>query len=125
MSHALRAFKSELFKVLAHPGRIHVLELLRAGEKTVSELQAQMQVDSSSVSQQLAVLRGRHLVVGRKDGTSVYYRVTDPSVFVLLDVAREMFGHHLGTLQAVAAEEERAASTERAETERSGARSRE
>jgi DNA-binding transcriptional ArsR family regulator len=98
----VQAFKAELFKALSHPIRIRILELLRTGEMTVSELQMRLEIEASSVSQQLGVLRSRQLVVGRKEGTSVYYRVTDPQVFELLDVARLMFEHHLGALQAMA-----------------------
>ena len=98
----LQGFKAELFKALGHPVRIRILELLRDGERTVSGLQVALAIDASSVSQQLAVLRGRQLVVGRKEGTSVYYRVTDPQVFELLDTARAIFDRHLIALQAMA-----------------------
>lgn len=100
----LQTFKAELFKALSHPIRIRTLELLREGELTVSELQSRLEIDGSSMSQQLAVLRARQLVVGRKDGTSVYYRVIDPQVFQLLDIARAIFERHLGSLQAMADE---------------------
>lgn len=98
---ALRGFKSELFKALGHPTRVHILELLREGEKTVSELQAGLGIESSSVSQQLALLRAKHVVEGRKEGTSVFYRVVDENVCQLLDVAREIFNKHLIDLQAM------------------------
>jgi ArsR family transcriptional regulator len=51
--------------------------------------------DQSTVSQQLAVLRNRTIVEGRKEGTTVYYRVHDPMIFQLLDVARAIFNTHL------------------------------
>lgn len=98
----LQGFKAELFKALGHPVRIRILELLRDGEQTVSELQAVLEIDASSVSQQLAVLRARQLVVGRKESTSVYYRAADPRVFELLDIARAIFDRHLTALQAMA-----------------------
>ncbi|MCC6177838.1 MAG: winged helix-turn-helix transcriptional regulator [Chloroflexi bacterium] len=102
MPHTLQGFKAELFKALAHPARIRILELLRSGEKTVSELQALLEMESSTVSQQLALLRARHIVSGRKQGTSVHYRVVDPLMFELLDVARRIFDNHLVDLQAAA-----------------------
>jgi len=101
----VQAFKAELFKALSHPVRIRILELLRTGEMTVSELQTRLEIEASSVSQQLGVLRSRQLVAGRREGTSVYYRVADPQVFALLDVARAMFEHHLVSLQAMADED--------------------
>ena len=98
----LQGYKAELFKALGHPTRIRILELLREGERTVSDLQAELAIEASSVSQQLAQLRSRQLVSGRKVGTSVYYSVVDPQVFDLLDTARAMFQRQLATLQELA-----------------------
>jgi ArsR family transcriptional regulator len=91
----LRRFKAEFFKALAHPGRIIIVESLRSGEKSVSEIQALLEDEPSSASQHLAVLRAKGVVVGRKNGLSVYYSVRDPKIFDLLDVAREIFNGHL------------------------------
>ena len=102
----LQTFKADLFKALGHPVRIRILELLRTGEQGVSDLQAALDIDISSVSQQLAVLRSRQLVLGRKQGTSVYYRVVDEQIFELLDIARMMFDRQLLSLQAMAAEDD-------------------
>lgn len=98
----LQGYKAELFKALGHPVRIRILELLRDGERTVTQLQEALEIETSSVSQQLAQLRARQLVTGRKDGTSVYYSVVDPHVFDLLDTARAMFQRHLEALQELA-----------------------
>lgn len=105
MPHTLQGFKAELFKALGHPARIRILEHLRAGERTVSELQVLLELESSTVSQQLGILRARHIVEGRKQGTSVYYRVPDPLIFGLLDVARQIFANHVVDLQAMAEDE--------------------
>ena len=107
----LQTFKAELFKALGHPVRIRILELLRTGEQTVSELHARLEIDPSSVSQQLAVLRNRQLVTGRKQGTSVYYSAVDPQVYELLDVARAMFDRQLLALQTMAEEADAALDT--------------
>ena len=95
MQDTLRRFKAEFFKALSHPTRIQILEALRGGERSVSELQEILAVEGSSVSQQLAVLRNRNIVESRKVGTSVYYSVRDPALFELLDVARTIFNNHL------------------------------
>jgi ArsR family transcriptional regulator len=95
MQNPVRRFKAELFKALAHPGRIKILEALRLGEKTVGELQALLDEEPASASQQLAVLRLKNIVVGRKAGSNVFYSVRDPLVFQLLDVARGIFNNHL------------------------------
>jgi ArsR family transcriptional regulator len=95
MQDSLRRFKAEFFKALAHPARIHILELLRTGELSVTELQEKLAIEPSSVSQQLAVLRNKNIVDSRKVGTSVYYSVRDPALFDLLDVTRTIFNNHL------------------------------
>jgi DNA-binding transcriptional ArsR family regulator len=83
--------KAEMFRTLGHPARVRILELLRdRGEQTVGALQAELGLDSGGTSQQLAALRRIGLVEGRRDGTSVHYRVTDEAVFTLLDAARRV-----------------------------------
>jgi DNA-binding transcriptional ArsR family regulator len=101
----MRRFKAEMFKALGHPTRLGILEHLRDGELTVSELQARLEIEATVVSQQLAVLRAQRLVAGRKEGTSVYYRAVDPQIFTILALAREIFANHMHELQAVADEE--------------------
>ena len=91
----LGRFKAEFFKALAHPLRIAIIDSLRDGEAGVNELCARLGVEQSTVSQQLAVLRNRNIVVGRKEGLSVYYAVTDITVFRLLDVAKQIFNNQL------------------------------
>jgi DNA-binding transcriptional ArsR family regulator len=91
----LGQFKAEFFKALAHPLRIAILDSLRNGEIGVNELCARLGVEQSTLSQQLAVLRSRNIVVGRKDGLNVYYSVRDETVFKLLDVAKKIFNNHL------------------------------
>jgi len=91
----LRQFKAEFFKALAHPLRIRILEMLRQGPMSVGQLQAAIGVPASSISQQLAVLRGRTIVVTERRGTTVIYRVRDAELFELLDVARRLFNANL------------------------------
>jgi len=91
----LQSFKADFFKALAHPVRIRILEILRTGDRSVQELQAALGVDQAAVSQQLAVLRAKHVVTARKTGTSVRYAVRDTAVGDLLDVARRIFNNQL------------------------------
>src|SRR5258705_943372 len=91
----LQSFKAEFFKALAHPVRIHILEVLRGSEKSVQELQQALGLDQSTVSQQLAVLRAKHIVRARKEGTTVRYTAVDPEVGTLLRAARRIFNNQL------------------------------
>ncbi len=91
----LTQFKAEFFKALAHPLRIKILDSLRSGECGVNELRGRVGAEQSTLSQQLALLRARNIVVARKNGNNVFYSVRDPTVFRLLDVARDIFTNQL------------------------------
>ena len=105
MTQSLQSFKAEFFKALAHPTRIRILELLKPGEKSVSELQAELAAEGSTVSQQLAILRMKNLVDTRKSGNLIYYRLRDPRITELLEVTRQIFEAHVIELQSMADEE--------------------
>jgi ArsR family transcriptional regulator len=82
--------KAELFRALAHPARIRALEVLVEGERSVGELQPEVGIESSHLSQQLGVLRRAGLVTTRKEGASVIYAIRDPQLADLLAVAKDM-----------------------------------
>jgi DNA-binding transcriptional ArsR family regulator len=84
------ALKADFFRVLGHPARVRLLQLLRGGEQSVGALRDALELDSSGTSQHLAALRAQGLVVSRKEGTSVYYRVKDPRTLELLELAKEI-----------------------------------
>jgi DNA-binding transcriptional ArsR family regulator len=92
--------KAGLFKGLAHPIRIRVLEVLSAApEASVSELISQTSLEASHLSQHLSVLRRNRLVVAERRGSLVYYRLAYPQVADLLRVARALLGEILETTQ--------------------------
>jgi DNA-binding transcriptional ArsR family regulator len=95
----LASFKAEFFKALAHPLRIRIIDALRDGEIGVNDLCERLQVEQSTVSQQLAQLRSRNIVVGRKEGQNVFYSIRDRAIFRLLDAAREIFNNQLISVQ--------------------------
>lgn len=103
----LDAFRAEFFKALAHPVRIRILRMLRPGERSVTELQEDLGLESSTTSQQLSILRARNLVETRKEGTRVLYTVKDPQIFRLLDFAKDMFDKQLADGRAILDELER------------------
>jgi DNA-binding transcriptional ArsR family regulator len=106
MTQQLQDFKAEFFKALAHPTRIRILELLKDGEKSVSELQLALASEGSTASQQLAILRMKNLVDTRKSGNLIYYRLRDPRINELLAVARQIFDAHVIELQTMAEQDE-------------------
>lgn len=88
MTRPIYRVKAEFFKTLGHPARIRILELLRDGERPVSELIPEVGIEPSHLSQQLAILRRANLVRSRKEGSSVLYSVAEPRLFQLLEVAK-------------------------------------
>jgi ArsR family transcriptional regulator len=96
--------KAQLFRVLGHPVRIRILELLSDGERTVGDLQAELELDSSGTSQHLGALRQLGLLEARREGTSVYYRIKDPRVSELLAVARQILTSALSDSHALLSE---------------------
>lgn len=90
----LRRFKAEFFQALAHPTRIAILELLRAGEQSAGALIEKLGVEQANASQHLAVLRSKRIVVNRKAGNQVFYSVRHPLIVEVLDAMREYFLVH-------------------------------
>lgn len=84
----IHEIKAELFKSLAHPLRVRVLELLSEGERPVSELLAETGTEASLLSQHLAVLRRSGAVTARREGSTVRYRLAHEAVAALLADAR-------------------------------------
>jgi ArsR family transcriptional regulator len=91
--------EAEFLKTLGHPGRIRVLEVLRDGERPVSELIPEVGIEPSHLSQRLGVMRRANLIQARKVGSNVYYSVGDPRLFELLEVATRVIRTSLAGTQ--------------------------
>ncbi len=96
--------KADLFKALAHPGRVRVLELLAEGEHTVGQLAATTGMELSHVSQQVTVLRRAGLVDSRRVKSTVICSLRDPLTAELLAVARRLLTSTLRHDQELLAE---------------------
>lgn len=90
MTTPLYKLKAEFFKTLGHPARIRILELLAEGEHSVGQLQTEVGLEGSHMSQQLAVLRRAGVVVARKQGNSVIYSMASPDMAELMAIARRV-----------------------------------
>lgn len=80
------ALIAERLKGLAEPGRLHLLNALRRGERTVTELVEATGMTQANVSRHLRVLHDHGFVVRRKEGLYAYYAVADDSVFRICEV---------------------------------------
>ncbi|MFE7561309.1 ArsR/SmtB family transcription factor [Kitasatospora sp. NPDC057500] len=90
MAFALYQAKAEFFRMLGHPVRIRVLELLQAGPTPVRDLLAELEVEPSRLSQQLAVLRRSGIVSATREGGTVVYALAGGDVADLLRAARRI-----------------------------------
>jgi len=84
----LHQAKADLFRTLGHPVRIRVLELLQDRPRPVHELLAEIDVEPSNLSQQLAVLRRAGIVVSSREGGTVRYSLGTSDVADLMMAAR-------------------------------------
>jgi DNA-binding transcriptional ArsR family regulator len=71
---------AELFKVLAHPDRVRLIEELRLGEKDVTGIARALDLPPTRVSQHLAALRSHRLVRERQKGRQHFYRLSEPAM---------------------------------------------
>lgn len=95
MRDSLRRFKADMFQALAHPTRIAIIEMLGDGERSAGYLIEKLGIEQASVSQHLAVLRTKQIVVNRKSGNQVFYSVRDPLILEVLALMRRYFHAHL------------------------------
>jgi len=103
-SRSLSEIKAELFKALAHPGRVRILEILRDGERTVTELVPLVGLEASHLSQQLGVLRRARVVTAHRQASTVTYSIADAEIVELLAVARRFLINSLSASQELLAD---------------------
>jgi ArsR family transcriptional regulator len=84
-----------VFAAMAQPNRIRILEFLRDGEKCNCEIYPALGLEQSNLSRHLKALTDIGLLANRREGVSVYYRITDKRVFRLLDMATEIIRNRI------------------------------
>jgi len=82
--------KVQFLHGFSHRTRIQILDLLRTGEKTVSEIMQSVSGSQSSISQHLACLRGCGLVNGRQEGKFMFYSLGNENIHKLLNMFDEV-----------------------------------
>ncbi|WP_455363343.1 ArsR/SmtB family transcription factor [[Eubacterium] cellulosolvens] len=85
--------QSEICKTLSHPKRLEILHELREGEKTVGELCGATGLRQANVSQHLALMRHHKMVIERRVGNAVFYRVADKRINKACDIMRDVLIH--------------------------------
>ncbi|SFG69705.1 ArsR/SmtB family transcription factor [Streptomyces mirabilis] len=104
MSVPLYQAKAEFFRMLGHPVRIRVLELLQDGPLPVRDLLAAIEVEPASLSQQLAVLRRSGIVTSQREGSTVIYALASGDVADLMRAARRILTEMLAGKNELLAE---------------------
>lgn len=95
MQSLLRSYKASLFQALSHPTRIAIVEVLRDGELSARVMQDRLGLEQANLSQHLAILRSRQVVVNRKEGNQVFYSLKNPVLLEVLDIMRRYFQANL------------------------------
>jgi ArsR family transcriptional regulator len=80
---------------LANPKRLEVIDTLRKREMTVTDLAAALEISQSNLSQHLALMRERGILITRRDGLKVYYRLSNPKILHACELMREVLVEHL------------------------------
>ncbi|MDO8507444.1 MAG: metalloregulator ArsR/SmtB family transcription factor [bacterium] len=90
MSITIFDLHADVFKVLANPKRLEIVHLIREKELTVGELEEMLDMRQANISQHLMVLRENNLVKTRREGTYIYYSLTDSKILKASDLIREV-----------------------------------
>jgi DNA-binding transcriptional ArsR family regulator len=82
--------QAEICKTLTNPKRIEILNALKNGEKTVTELVTALGASKANVSQHLALMRLKGILETRRNGVNIYYRVSNPKVIAACTLMKEV-----------------------------------
>jgi ArsR family transcriptional regulator, virulence genes transcriptional regulator len=87
---------------LANPKRLEIIDKLRAGELSVTELVKALKISQSNLSQHLSVMRQRGIVTTRREGLNVFYRLSNSKITQACDLMRQVLLENLEADVAVA-----------------------
>ncbi|HAE58043.1 MAG TPA: transcriptional regulator [Anaerolineae bacterium] len=93
----LRLYKlhAEICHALANPKRLEIIDTLRRRELTVTELAAALEISQSNLSQHLALMRQRGILVARREGLNVFYSLSNPKILKACELMREVLAEYL------------------------------
>lgn len=90
LSRELYRCHADMCKVLSHSTRLEILNVLRRKEMSVGDLAGRLSVAIGNLSQHLNMMKQRQVLVSRKDGNVVYYRLANPKILRAFDLIREI-----------------------------------
>ena len=86
---------AHIYKILANPKRLEVLNILKGGETGVDELLNITKLSKANLSQHLALLRHNGLVQTRRNGLNIFYRIVDPRIVDACKILHQLRHKHL------------------------------
>ena len=86
---------AEVCRISSHPKRLQMIETLRDKELTVGEVVDQLSIPKANVSQHLAILRQKRVVMTRREGLNIYYRIANPKIIQAFDLMRQVLVEQL------------------------------
>src|SRR4030043_912374 len=90
MEDQIYQYHAEMCQVFSHPKRLEAINVLRDGEMSVTELSQKLGLTVGNLSQHLSMMKERHVLLTRKEGNMVYYRIANPKLIRCFDMMREM-----------------------------------
>ena len=81
---------ANICKTFTSPVRLMIIEQLQGGEKTVSEMEKAIGIRQATLSQHLAVLREKGIVVTRRENQNIYYKVSNPKILKACGIMKEV-----------------------------------
>lgn len=90
MEEKMFQMHAEVCKSLSSPTRLKILNSVRGGEKSVKELTKLLGLHKANLSQHLAILRQRKIVIARREGLNIYYSIANPKLVKACDILREI-----------------------------------
>lgn len=90
MEQRIYAYHAEMCKVFSHPKRLEIINTLRDKEISAGDLGRRLGMSKANLSQHLSMMRERRILVSRKEGNVVYYRIASARLLQAFDMLREM-----------------------------------
>jgi ArsR family transcriptional regulator len=87
--------QADICKTLGNPKRLEIICALENGELTVTELVKRLKIPKANVSQHLAIMRSKGLLIARRDGLNIYYRISNPKIVKACGMMREVLFEQL------------------------------
>ena len=89
MEDQLYDLHAQICRSLAHPRRLKIIDALREGEKCVNDLVEELGIAQATISRHLAPMRHLGVVLDRRDGQNVYYRLASPRIITAYDTMHQ------------------------------------